>query len=112
MSVQQVINIQECPAVFISPVREVQACNELAFERIIRFIVSDSLSEMAEIERGGQFTCRISDTAIQLNFSIVIMPIPDDSVFIPFLLFRMSECRSQSIRQVFTLVPFPFDLLS
>ena len=112
MSVQQIINIQECPAIFIGPVREVQAGKELALERIIRVAVPNSFSEMAEIERGGQFTGFISDTAIQLNFSIVIMPIPDDSVFIPFLLFRMSECRSQSIRQVFTLVPFPFDFQS
>ena len=67
MPVEQVINIQEETGIFICLIRKVQVSEELALERSIRRIITDTFSQISELKSACQLAGPVNDTAVPLQ---------------------------------------------
>lgn len=97
MPVEQVINIQKETGIFIRLIGEVQVSEELALERFIRRVVTDTFPQVSKLKSACQLAGSVNDAAVPLHFAVIIMPVPRCTAGFPFLLLRMPESQSRVV---------------
>ena len=108
MPVEQVINIQEETGIFICLIGKVQVSEELALERFVRRVVTNTFPQISKLKSACQLAGSVNDAAVPLHFAVIIMPVPYCTAGLPFLLLRMPESQSRVVGQVFIFISCPF----
>lgn len=101
MPVEQVINIQEETGIFICLIGKVQVSEELALERFVRRVVTNTFPQISKFKSACQLAGSVNNAAVPLHFAVIIMPVPCCTAGLPFLLLRMPESQSRVVGQVF-----------